>query len=947
MRARERVRIVVVAAFLAACAACGGGGSGPAGGDAAGDGAAVENGPGDDGAEAGPDGGDPSPAEIEVGPDGSDPGDPDDAVPPDAEPDGSNPPESAPDADEGGGGDVPEDDATPDAGADDPGDDPGGDATPEADEGAEADAGCDGPACLPPCPDDGLECTAEVRDPATHECVPFVLPGYCLIGGVCRFNLEPDPDHPCLFCDPGQSLDSFSPHAGLPCDDGEPCTEGDSCDAAGACDPGAPADCNDGNACTNDKCVNGKGCEHTANKNACDDGQGVCTYQKQCSGGKCIGKKIPCTDADPCTAEACDPVKGCVFPIAIGAPCSDAMPCTTGDACGADGKCRGTAVVCDDGNQCTADSCNPTTGQCMHQPTFGGCDDGNACTTNDHCEAGAKCVGYDLLCEDGNPCTDDSCEPGTGCTFRPNWDTCDDGDPCTEDDVCGEGRCDGAERNCADSNLCTIDTCDPVAGCLHAINWGPCEDGNLCTSGETCSTGFCAGGVNVDCDDGETCTYDKCDPAVGCVHEPVIEPCDDMDPCTQDDFCSGGQCAGTTIDCDDGVACTIDTCGAGGTCTHAIVPDGGACEDGNKCLADRKCQGAVCVGKSLDCDDGSPCTTDKCFPETGCRHEPKSVGNCNDGSACTLGDRCVAGECVGTSLPCSDGNACTDDTCDESGGCVFPHNSAPCDDKDPCTGPDTCSGGGCTSRSLFTDPVAKTALLSYGTSGNPGQGLNVDNNGSTCAPKGTCAQGIDNAFAKLAWLFNPELTRAVAEGSAGIVIEPEAGPAGVALNLFWARVVAPPGCDPAGAGCTYRVYASDVVDECSPKYRFDNAILDGTHLTAGGKAYDAPFYVVIGALRLPVTLHWAALDASVSVSNGTFVSGSGVLAGALYRQELIDAVSGAPADAFPPPYTRDVLVQYLTKYVVPDLDVSGDGMKDAISVGMPFTLVTGKVAGFQ
>jgi hypothetical protein len=33
--------------------------------------------------------------------------------------------------------------------------------------------------------------------------------------------------------------------------------------------------------------------------------------------------------------------------------------------------------------------------------------------------------------------------------------------------------------------------------------------------------------------------------------------------------------------------------------------------------------------------------------------------------------------------------------------------------------------------------------------------------------------------------------------------------------------------------------------------------------------------------------------------------------------------------------------------VVPDLDVSGDGMKDAISVGMPFTLVTGKVVGYQ
>lgn len=41
------------------------------------------------------------------------------------------------------------------------------------------------------------------------------------------------------------------------------------------------------------------------------------------------------------------------------------------------------AVVCDDGNVCTTDSCNPQTG-CVYTPTIEACDDHNLCT-NDGC----------------------------------------------------------------------------------------------------------------------------------------------------------------------------------------------------------------------------------------------------------------------------------------------------------------------------------------------------------------------------------------------------------------------------------------------------------------------------------------------------------------------------------------------------------------------------------
>jgi sugar lactone lactonase YvrE len=53
------------------------------------------------------------------------------------------------------------------------------------------------------------------------------------------------------------------------------------------------------------------------------------------------------------------------------APCSDGQFCTVTDTCGS-GTCSGAANSCDDGNKCTADSCDATTGACLHA-AIGGC----------------------------------------------------------------------------------------------------------------------------------------------------------------------------------------------------------------------------------------------------------------------------------------------------------------------------------------------------------------------------------------------------------------------------------------------------------------------------------------------------------------------------------------------------------------------------------------------
>jgi hypothetical protein len=70
-------------------------------------------------------------------------------------------------------------------------------------------------------------------------------------------------------------------------------------------------------------------------------------------------------------------------------------------------------------------------------------------------------------CDDGNPCTADSCDPVTGCRNTPvaAGTSCDDGRYCTTADACNSmGVCTGAPRDCgAPSDTCLLVECNEAA----------------------------------------------------------------------------------------------------------------------------------------------------------------------------------------------------------------------------------------------------------------------------------------------------------------------------------------------------------------------------------------------------------------------------------------------------------------------------------------------------
>ncbi len=386
------------------------------------------------------------------------------------------------------------------------------------------------------------------------KCKYKILGGYCLINNKCYKPQQVNPDNPCEECIPSVSQDSWTP------DDTNTYKESNGCyvykcvNGKGVKTP--QIDCDDHNPCTDDSCNEDTGkCVHEPLSDvACDDGN-VCTLNDTCVDGKCVSGKdrMDCDDGNPCTEDTCDPKKGCINKVlANGTACGseeEEKQCKIKHIC-QDGKCilkknnggigPSDEKLCDDHNPCTDDYCVVGVG-CVHKDNNKLCDDGDPCTVGDHCMATVCVPGSELLnCDDGNPCTSDYCEKGVGCKHikltssmqtRASGPTpmssvggyypCDDHNACTSHSVCYKGECvPQVVINCNDGNPCTIDSCDPLTGChyVYAAPGTVCDDHNKCTIKSVCKAGHCVPVTHTNCDDHNNCTLDSCDPQKGCVH---------------------------------------------------------------------------------------------------------------------------------------------------------------------------------------------------------------------------------------------------------------------------------------------------------------------------------------------------------------------------------------------------------------------------------------------
>lgn len=278
----------------------------------------------------------------------------------------------------------------------------------------------------------------------------------------------------------------------------------------------------------------------------CDDGN-ACTVGDQCIQGACVGGpgREDCGGTNPCVVYGCDPAVGCTLVLLDSGDCDPGLPCMVNGRCEV-GECVGDpdpACQCPSPDwDCSAHEdglrCNGLL-QCDRDPVAPTCilDETTVIT----------CDG--LLDTD---CLKNLClEPDGECDMTPVREglPCNEWDPCIFGASCEEGLCVGGEPVlCDDGNPCTSDSCDPLVGCMHfanAVECAParCQEGTFYPTA-SCSEKACPSQVGESCDDGNECTDDGCDPLDGCLHSAVLDGrvCGWDDACAVAMVCLNGAC---------------------------------------------------------------------------------------------------------------------------------------------------------------------------------------------------------------------------------------------------------------------------------------------------------------------------------------------------------------------------------------------------------------------
>jgi hypothetical protein len=256
-----------------------------------------------------------------------------------------------------------------------------------------------------------------------------------------------------------------------------------------------------------------------------------------------------------------------------------------------------------------------------------------------------------------------------------------------------------------------------------------------------------------------------------------------------------------------------------------------------------------------------------------------------------------------------------------------------------------------------------------GEGGHPGQGLDMDGDPTTCAPVENCSEGIDNEMSGFfprvleAWggsggeSTSEPYSESVAHDDLARLVQAEGwNHEGHPFTLnFYLGMRQNPSCDRRSSECNYYV-TMDSMDQatCGPTMSFDNATLVGNSLTAGGAGYSFLFALVyqfdcLEPRKWTIPATNVSLVATVHDEDPTHIRTQGILGATINMQALLDAVKEMPLN----PHLvfvsspHEMIRKALSEFLHPDIDTTGDGEPDAVSIGIPFTTTSAQILGLE
>ncbi len=599
---------------------------------------------------------------------------------------------------------------------------------------------------------DGVSCTDDSCNETTDSCDNVANDANCPDNG--------------LFCDGAEYCDAVNDcsSTGDPCLAGETCNETtDTCDAA---ECSVPADCDDGNACTTDDCVDGT-CV-----NECPGAITAFPYSENFDAGmgawtNATGDIFDWTrnsggTASSSTGPSGDHTTGSGYYMYI----ETSSPRVEGDYAILEGPCldlTGSSTI------------DLTFWYHMYGSTIGTLDvevsddctswtnvwslSGNQsnawyqASVNLDAYAGSvikvRFIGTRGSSYTGDIAIDDIAVDAVGvpCTSDPE---CDDGDACTVD-ACVNLVCHNTPISCDDGNECTIDSCvDGVCynDCAATVDSYPYNEGfesgfgdwtnvggddmdwtrnsGTTPSSSTGPSGAHGGTYYIyteasspnypdktaslvgPCFDllgasaaNLTFWYHMYGSAMGTLYVEVSEDCITWTTVWSLSGNQGTAWYQANVDLTAYVGTTltirfrgvtgssytsdmsIDDITVDATITGCSVP--ADCDDGLWCNGAEDCVSGSCVaGTPPDCSDGVACTDDSCNETADSCDHVANDANCDDGLYCNGAETCDAllGCQAGTAVTCDDGVGCTDDSCNEStDSCDYIANDANCPDN--------------------------------------------------------------------------------------------------------------------------------------------------------------------------------------------------------------------------------------------------------------------------